>query len=188
MEPDCLRRLVNLTREEGFPDETEVNDLICTAREVIAYARELRTENATLVRRAFDLDAQCAIERDRNYLRSEEATAHRRASQTLQAECADLREQLKSTAKDRDERRDLAYAAKSDADALRAILEGRTTPPTDAEIEAHWRAGGAWLVELRVIRSETEAKRAAEQYRGLAIAWRALDRRSAPCAWPVVSP
>jgi len=30
----------------------------------------------------------------------------------------------------------------AERDALRAIIEGRTTPPTDAEIAAHWRARG----------------------------------------------
>lgn len=36
--------------------------------------------------------------------------------------------------------------------ALRAIVEGRTTPPTDAEIEAHADRdnGGAWLVRGEV--------------------------------------
>ena len=118
MEPDCLRRLVSLTREEGFPDEIEVNNLIRTGREVIAYTRELH-----------------------------------------------------------------------------AILEGRTTPPTDEEIRAHADAGGAWLVTLPAVKQvrEKSETRYTDSPREISRLWwcggarwvSVMDGR--PCAWPVVS-
>lgn len=36
------------------------------------------------------------------------------------------------------------HEARTERDALRAIIEGRTTTPTDAELNAHAKAGGAW--------------------------------------------
>lgn len=39
-------------------------------------------------------------------------------------------------------------SASAEAGRLLAIIAGRTTPPTDAEIEAHDARGGAWLVTL----------------------------------------
>lgn len=44
--------------------------------------------------------------------------------------------------------REIAMRAMRERDALRAIVAGRTTPPTDAEIHAHDARGGAWLVTL----------------------------------------
>ncbi len=39
-----------------------------------------------------------------------------------------------------------AYNAAEELVALRSIIAGRTTPPTEAERETHSAAGGAWLV------------------------------------------
>ena len=50
---------------------------------------------------------------------------------------------------------------REERDAERAIINGRTTPPTDAEIAAHAAAGGAWLVTLparRGVRLATETR------------------------------
>ncbi len=75
-------------------------------------------------------------------------------------------------------------------DTLTAILDGRRGPPTDEEIDLHWRRGGAWLVEHAVLRSREEVRRRAAQYRegspGLGVVWRAIDKDCRPCAWPEV--
>lgn len=86
---------------------------------------------------------------------------------------------------------------------LRTILEGRTTPPTDAEIEAHWRAGGHWLtVQQRRpelagdtprphVLTDPEDVRVYARHVGTerlwpVVRWIALDRDGRPCARPVV--
>jgi len=88
----------------------------------------------------------------------------------------------------------VAHAA--EIDRLRAIIDGRTTPPTDAEIAAH---DGPWLVvkdhaagyETRVVsgddaRSLAIGQRAALRFR--AWVWHPFDDRDGrPCAWPVVA-
>jgi hypothetical protein len=89
-------------------------------------------------------------------------------------------------AKLRAEERD---AATAECARLRAIVEGRTTPPTDVEITAHWRSGGAWLFACRVIRDAAEARLYAAQHAvpWLTMPWVALDGDGRPCAWPVVN-
>jgi hypothetical protein len=68
---------------------------------------------------------------------------------------------------------------------LRAIIEGRTTPPTPAEMLSHWRAGGWWLVlgadgQVRslCVRKDGDVFRGARRII-------AVDRDGRPCAWPV---
>lgn len=98
-----------------------------------------------------------------------------------------------------------AHALVAEVRRLRAILEGRTTPPTLREIAAH---PGEWLVDgnvvglyfyddhdtsLRLRTSNTAlgdsaarawlAESASECHR-----WVAIDAEGRPCAWPVVSP
>lgn len=77
----------------------------------------------------------------------------------------------------------------AECERLRAIVEGRTTPPTDAEIAAHWRSGGAWLFACRVIRDAAEARLSAAQHAvpWLTMPWIALDADGRPCAWPVAN-
>lgn len=79
---------------------------------------------------------------------------------------------------------------------LRATIDGRTTPPTRAEMEAHADAGGAWLVTLpavKQVRLKRET-RYTEDPREVSRLWwsegalwvAVMDGR--PCAWPVVTP
>lgn len=72
---------------------------------------------------------------------------------------------------------------------LRAVVEGRTVPPTPQEIDHHWRMGGAWLVARSVVTDRAEALRLASV--GIAgIAWVALGgmlRGGTPCPWPTVA-
>lgn len=90
-------------------------------------------------------------------------------------------------------------AVLGEADALWDIISGRTEPPTDAEIRAHGRTGGAWLVcsyapgrrgtgHARHA-AATATKVAAYARRGGAYAsrWWAIDAEGRPCAWPVVA-
>lgn len=72
-------------------------------------------------------------------------------------------------------------------DSLRAIIEGRTVAPTDAEIVAHWRAGGMWIVEGVIVLRDIEAVRAhRDQASWAAVTWLPINRSRRPCAWPVV--
>lgn len=78
--------------------------------------------------------------------------------------------------------------AEAERDALRAIVEGRAEPPTDAEIAAHAKAGGAWhgATPHGLVWSDespTEARR--KRTLGLTARWWALDSAGRPCAWPV---
>ena len=85
---------------------------------------------------------------------------------------------------------------------LRAIIEGRTTTPTEAEIAAHDHAGGWWLFlpGRGIGRCSCSACRTAQMPAGellpgnvrmVAAAgggrWWALDAQRRPCAWPVVT-
>ena len=90
----------------------------------------------------------------------------------------------------------------AERDALRAIVEGRTAPPSDDEIEAHEAAGGLWrwvaTIDGEVVPGLSGD--ACEAFRGGAFAsfvsrrrgvvyaetWWALDAQGRPCAWPVV--
>lgn len=83
-------------------------------------------------------------------------------------------------------------------DRQRAIIEGRTTPPTDAEIEAHAAAGGKWWVFARWNRGGAEKSANVIHSWAPGVArylrdgqpdarWWALDASWAPCAWPEVS-
>ena len=77
---------------------------------------------------------------------------------------------------------------------LRAIVAGRTVPPTDAEIDAHEAAGGSWVVTPdgwapHYVAYGRTLRRFAEQAREPcmpAVTWRTLDATGRPCAWPVV--
>ena len=81
---------------------------------------------------------------------------------------------------------------RAELDALRAIVEGRTTPPTDAEVEAHLAAGGFW--RWQNLPGDPAGPRfghafadEVEWLRRFPLRWWALDADGAPCAWPVVT-
>lgn len=83
---------------------------------------------------------------------------------------------------------DLA-AALAELRALREILAGRTTPPTDAEIMAHAATDGArWkgAIDGDVVYLEKRPSAAVRAQTGLR--WWAVDGADNPCAWPVVTP
>lgn len=80
-----------------------------------------------------------------------------------------------------------AEAAEAECVRLRAIVEGRTVAPSDAEITAHHDAGGSgWLVSsdrdvipYTLCRSEARDGGASPGAR-----WWALDASGRPCPWP----
>ena len=79
---------------------------------------------------------------------------------------------------------------RAERDALRAIVEGRTTPPTAAEIEAHHAAGGVWLLRWPWREGVWAC---AVCWRGVRDEWMpgavciALDAERRPRAWPEVA-
>lgn len=75
--------------------------------------------------------------------------------------------------------------------ALHAIIEGRATPPTDAELAAH---GGAWLMRLYDGALVVMHGDGAREARGVMARdvpyvahWIATTSDGRPCAWPVAS-
>lgn len=82
----------------------------------------------------------------------------------------------------------------ADLIAAREIIEGRTTPPTDAEMREHMDAGGAWLVTIparKQVRLHPET-RYVDDARAASLLWWTEGARwvavrdGRPCAWPVV--
>lgn len=74
--------------------------------------------------------------------------------------------------------------------ALHAIIEGRATPPTDAELAAH---DGAWLMRLYNGALVVMHGDGAREARGVMVRdvpyvahWIATAKDGRPCAWPVV--
>ena len=91
---------------------------------------------------------------------------------------------------------DLAHtvvAQAAEIASLRAIIDGRTTPPTDEEIEAHHHAGGTWYVAsthgraLTTTRADAVALCAHLAANKYPATWWAIGVRGRPCAWPVVT-
>lgn len=72
---------------------------------------------------------------------------------------------------------------------LHAIIEGRTTPPTDDELAAHAKRGGQWMMlapqGISADRFAWPSPRDWYVARG-ASRWWPLDRDGRPCAWPEV--
>lgn len=103
----------------------------------------------------------------------------------------DMADELAAVTAERDALRTTAEHEANDVVALRAIIEGRTTPPTDAEAAAHHAAGGAWLVAWRRSNLPTVASIVS----GPRVWWPkadvvgavALDAERRPCAWPVAT-
>lgn len=92
-------------------------------------------------------------------------------------------------------------AQAAEIERLRAIVNGRTTPPTDAEIEVHCASGGRWrsivpgefilstgdgdAVDARQTSAVQRANALIVNARG--VRWWAITSDGRPCAWPVMS-
>ena len=86
---------------------------------------------------------------------------------------------------------DVAHALADEVERLRAIVEGRTTPPTDEEIASHHATRGRWYVADHAGGGEVRGypptvREIAGWHRERAATWRwcALDSHGRPCAWP----
>ncbi len=111
---------------------------------------------------------------------------------------ADLRDvlaELDAAEISSDHQRTRADAAEAECARLRAIIEGRATAPTEAELVAHIAAGGRWLVSSpgepdvplwsMPVASVEHGLRVAQDHHDLNAPWRwhaLLDGR--PCPWP----
>ena len=91
--------------------------------------------------------------------------------------------------------RDEANRMTRERDAAREIINGRATPPTDAEIAVHAARGGVWRTryvvgEAALSRDVMGADSAGyvrdAAQRQHAYLWWALDAHGRPCAWPEV--
>jgi hypothetical protein len=90
-----------------------------------------------------------------------------------------------------------AAEAEAERDGLRAIVEGRTVAPTDAEIAAHEKARGRWSVVGEGANAGfatlTRYAEKAREIRGMAAdldgitRWWPLDASGRPCPWPTVA-
>ena len=107
------------------------------------------------------------------------------------SEVRELKARLAATEHERDAARANAGHEANDVVALRAIIEGRTVPPTDAEVYAHGGPGrsGWWLVSspddmsLELIEQPKERDWCIEWG---ATQWLPIGLDGRPCAWPVV--
>ena len=174
------------------PDETWHGALICRGMD-----GPTRAANAALIVAAVNalpglLDAaeQMQLARDihADYVRTSDENARRGAAAlialTERAERAEReRDDLAATLETRTAEHALAMARVRE---LEAIIAGRTTPPTDAEIAAH---DGAWLVSGRGLALALSGQKAADcaynaRSAGAEWRWIALDADGRPCAWP----
>lgn len=116
------------------------------------------------------------------------------ALDAAEAECARLTTELDAARRaatfaemERDTLRGLTDAMRADNVRLRAIVAGRETAPTDAELTTHHDEGGSgWLVSsdrdvipYTLCRSEARDGGASPGAR-----WWALDASGRPCPWP----
>ena len=114
-------------------------------------------------------------------LRSKHAAVYRQATHDRELRVA-AEEALTTAREERD-------AARAEAAGLRAVVEGRTVPPTPQEIAAHHDASGSgWLVSsdrdvipYTLCRSEARDGGAPDGAR-----WWPLDASGRPCDWPTV--
>jgi chromosome segregation ATPase len=104
------------------------------------------------------------------------------------------RDDLAATLETRNAEHALAMARVAE---LEAIIAGRTTPPTDAELEAHsqahppglWvtRDGGGNIVAECGLRRLAGLRREHEEEGSEGTRWIPADAAGRPCAWPVAS-
>ncbi len=177
-----------------------------TADAAEAEVARLRAENtrlAHLAGQAADLVVERNHYRERaethrsriDWMQSVAASAMRQglaACRRLRADLARTEAEATRLRVEADRRSDLGQLL-AEVDALRAIVEGRTVPPTDEEIMAHCRGVGAWVVTspswVQRVRGIASVRMLADDHRESEDAtwrWIALDATGRPCAWPTV--
>jgi hypothetical protein len=126
-----------------------------------------------------------------------ERAAERARAVAAEAECARLTTERDAARRaatfaemERDTLRGLTDAMREDNVRLRAIVAGRETAPTDAELTTHHDEGGQWLVIraasprsiVDTLRSVTDVRAWARS--GTPLRWLPLDASGRPCPWP----
>ena len=161
-----------------------MSDAIDRLRQIAAaWHRAVHVDSSMIPVHICDLDAVLA-----------DVSAERTRASAAEAECAQLTTERDAARRaatfaemERDTLRGLTDAMRADNVRLRAIVAGRETAPTDAEIDAHWRVGGAWLVSGSVVTGAYEVRRLASL--GIAhLTWVPLSgtlHGRTPCPWPV---
>jgi hypothetical protein len=87
----------------------------------------------------------------------------------------------------------VARGVRAEVMHLRAIIAGRTTPPTDAELAAHGNGRGLWIFCAVSRHPEIVYGERARSYAGSSSAWYggarwiALGDEGRPCAWPTAA-
>ena len=151
-----------------------------------AWHRAVHVDSSMIPVHICDLDAVLA-----------DVSAERTRASAAEAECAQLTTERDAARRaatfaemERDTLRGLTDAMRADNVRLRAIVEGRTVPPTPQEIAAHHDASGSgWLVSsdrdvipYTLCRSEARDGGAPDGAR-----WWPLDASGRPCPWPTVA-
>jgi hypothetical protein len=136
------------------------------------------------------LDAAERVEREHREAGESTRAAWRESERREQ----ELRDRLIAAERERDdlaatlETRNAEHAlAMTQVREMEAIIAGRTTPPTDAEIEAHAAAGGGrWLVltENDFTYDMPDAVSRDEWVRVGVVRWCPCTDDGRPCAWP----
>lgn len=151
-----------------------------------AWHRAVHVDSSMLPVHICDLDAVLA-----------DAIAERTRAAAAEAECARLTTERDAARRaatfaemERDTLRGLTDAMREDNVRLRAIVAGRETAPTDAELTTHHDEGGQWLVIraasprsiVDTLRSVTDVRAWARS--GTPLRWLPLDASGRPCPWP----
>lgn len=125
--------------------------------------------------------------------RDREVHNHHARATRAEAEVARLTAALTAQTARADGAEAEALRLTQERDAMRAIIEGRTTPPTDAEARSHFAAGGSFADCGHLTRGRAFSlfdlafAKAAVETSGRPARWWALDASDRPCAWPVVA-
>ena len=145
-------------------------------------AREIMPSPQMAVARVAELRAERDAERAR-------ADASREIARAVGGALGGTREDFHAMERAYYDETARAEKAEAERDALRAIIDGRTVPPTAAEIEDHHAAGGAWFVRAPwrpgVWVTEVAWREVRDVWSEGAVCI-ALGEDRRPCAWPVV--
>jgi len=166
---------------------TEREGLYRAASHALATVRE---ERDALRETVADLAERMEDARDGGEVVALQAAEHRAAADALRDERDAARRAATLAETERDTLRALTDAMRADNVRLRAIVAGRETAPTDAELTTHHDEGGQWLVIraasprsiVDTLRSVTDVRAWARS--GTPLRWLPLDASGRPCAWP----
>ena len=162
-------------RESGRREQELRDRLIAAERERDDLAATLETRNAE---HALAMTQVREMEAERD--------AWRRNAESGAVSLADLKVLGEGAAL-------VARGVRAEVRHLRAIIAGRTTPPTDAELAAHGNGRGLWIFCAVSRHPEIVYGERARSYAGSSSAWYggarwiALGDEGRPCAWPTAA-